>query len=46
MLVFLPILIDPQSPRKVAPNHTFEFSPIVTSPIMMAVGAIYADSWI
>jgi hypothetical protein len=39
-------MIVPQSPLKTAPNHILLPSPIVTSPIITAVGAINADSWI
>jgi len=46
MLVLVPIIIVPQSPLKTAPNHILLPSPIVTSPIMTAVGAMNTDSWI
>src|SRR5215471_14080487 len=39
MLVFLPIMMRPSSPLRTAPNQMLEPSPIITFPMIVAVGA-------
>ena len=40
---FAPISTEPPSATRMAPKRTRLFSPIETSPQIVAVGAMYAD---
>ena len=40
MLVWAPMRMELTSPRRTAPYHTEDFSPMVTSPMTLAEGAM------